>query len=77
MKNRGRYQSETTAVESRRPTLQLKRIRIVSRDYTHTFENGRCDFSDVLTKVLHLLDQNDAMPLFFRCSASFHSIPIS
>ena len=65
MKNRGRYQSETTAVESRRPTLQLKRIRIVSRDFTHTFENGRCDFSDVLTKVLHLLDQNGCNAVIF------------
>lgn len=47
------------------PTLDVKRIGIVSRDYRVKFENGYRDFSYSLPGVLKLLDNNGCDTIIF------------
>ncbi len=47
------------------PTLKLRKIGLVSRDYRHVFPNGRRDFSFAFWKILRGLDQEQCDGVIF------------
>lgn len=48
-----------------KPSLNIKRIGVVSRDYNHQFENGYGDFSFALRDILQLLDRHKCDAVLF------------
>ena len=62
MNNQGEIQSlKSTGNSTSHPNLVVDRIGIVARDY------NKCrDFSGLLPELLKLLDEQNAMQLFFR-----------
>lgn len=54
------------------PQLEIRKLGIVSRDFSHTFPNGYRDFSFVLPDVLALLDDLGCDAVLF---ASYSIVP--
>jgi hypothetical protein len=48
-----------------KPTLEISKIGIIARDYSHKYLNGFRDFSNVLPDTLELLDQKGCDAVLF------------
>jgi hypothetical protein len=48
-----------------KPSLEISKIGIIARDYSHKYPNGYRDFSNVLPDTLELLDQKGCDTVLF------------
>lgn len=55
-KNKGGIKPQINKEKESVPSLSIKKIGVVSRDYNHRYKNGYRDFSDSLPDLLKMLD---------------------
>jgi len=59
------------------PALNVARIGLVSRDYSHKYKNGRRDFSDAFPGILELLDKHKCDAVLFSLYSIIPRKPFS